>query len=184
STIASEQSDEPKWDNSQAIETLLALRIQEAELLDFEHFAECQLQTRMASSAEETIEFLRYLAQRSKPYAEQDHQNLQKFAHQKLGLENLHPWDVAYVSEQLKKAQYDYSEDEVKQYFTEPHVLQGLFSVGEKLFDAQFTEIDASTWHENARVYEVSQNGTAVGYLYMDLYARQGKQSGAWVGSE
>src|SRR5690625_2655061 len=99
STIASEQSDEPKWDNSQAIETLLALRIQEAELLGFEHFAECQLQTRMADSAEQTIEFLRDLAQRSKPYAKQDYQDLEEFAHTRLGLTELNPWDVAYVSE-------------------------------------------------------------------------------------
>lgn len=184
STIASEQSDEPKWDNSQAIETLLALRIQEAELLGFEHFAECQLQTRMADSAEQTIEFLRDLAQRSKPYAKQDYQNLEEFAHTRLGLTELNPWDVAYVSEQLKKAEYDYSEDEIKQYFTEPHVLQGLFAVAKQLFGAEFQPIDASTWHADAKGYEVRQNGACVGYLYLDLYARQGKQSGAWVSSE
>ena len=183
-TIASEQSDEPKWDNSSAIEKLLELRIQEAELLGYEHFAQLQLQTRMADTAEQITEFLQYLAERSKPFAIRDFESLTNFAQQELNITSLEPWDVAYVSEQMKKARYDYSEDEVKQYFTEPHVLEGLFSVGEKLFDAQFTEIDASTWHENARVYEVSQNGTAVGYLYMDLYARQGKQSGAWVGSE
>lgn len=183
-TIASEQSAEPKWDNSQAIEKLLALRIQEAELLGFEHFAECQLQTRMAHSAEETIEFLRYLAQRSKPYAERDVQTLQEFARTQLGMQTLDPWDVPYVSEQLKKAQYDYSEDEVKQYFTEPQVLKGLFSVAQQLFGAEFKPLNASTWHEDAKGYQVYQNGECVGYLYIDLYARQGKQSGAWVGSE
>lgn len=184
STIASEQSEEPQWDNSQAIETLLALRIQEAELLGFEHFAECQLQTRMAHSAEQTIEFLRYLAQRSKPFAERDFATLQEFAHEELNLSGLNPWDVPYVSEQLKKARYDYSEDEVKQYFTEPRVLEGLFSVANELFGAQFIAADLTTWHPDVKAYEVRQQGQCIGYLYLDLYARQGKQSGAWVGSE
>ena len=183
-TIASDQSDDTQWDNSQAIEKLLQLRIQEAELLGFEHFAALQLQTRMADSAEQITEFLHYLAERSKPYAQSDFQSLTDFARQELGIEAIEPWDVAYVSEQMKKARYDYSEDEVKQYFTEPHVLQGLFSVAENLFGAQFKQIKAPTWHQDARVYEVSQKGAPVGYLYIDLYARQGKQSGAWVGSE
>lgn len=184
STLASDQSAQPQWDNSQAIEKLLKLRIEEAKLLDFEHFAHLQLETRMADSAEQIIEFLRYLAERSKPFAERDFQSLTEFARNSLGMSTLEPWDIAYVSEQMKKARYDYSEDEVKQYFTEPHVLEGLFHVAETLFQAQFTPIELSTWHKDVRAYEVSQNGTVVGYLYMDLYARQGKQSGAWVSSE
>lgn len=184
STLASDQSAQPQWDNSQAIEKLLKLRIEEAKLLDFEHFAHLQLETRMADSAEQIIEFLRYLAERSKPFAERDFQSLTEFARNNLGMSTLEPWDIAYVSEQMKKARYDYSEDEVKQYFTEPHVLEGLFHVAETLFQAQFTPIELSTWHKDVRAYEVSQNGTVVGYLYMDLYARQGKQSGAWVSSE
>jgi len=184
-TIASEQSAESKWDNSAAIEKLLSLRIQEAELLGYEHFAERQLQTRMAHSAEQTIDFLRSLAQRSKPFAHQDLDNLKEFARTELGIEQLEPWDIPYVSEQLKKARYDYSEDEVKQYFTEPKVLEGLFSVAQQLFGAQFTPlVDASTWHPDVKAYQVEQNGAPVGYLYLDLYARAGKQSGAWVGSE
>lgn len=183
-TIASEQSDEPKWDNSSAIEKLLRLRTQEAHLLGYDHFAQLQLQTRMADTAEQVTEFLHYLAERSKPFAQRDFESLTDFAQQELNIATLEPWDVAYVSEQMKKSRYDYSEDEVKQYFTEPHVLNGLFSVAEKLFNAQFNVIDTPTWHEDARAYEVIQEGSTVGYLYMDLYARQGKQSGAWVGSE
>lgn len=184
STIASDQSDTSQWDNSQAIEKLLQLRIEEAKLLGFEHFAELQLQTRMADTADQIVDFLRYLAERSKPFAEKDFHSLSEFASQELGMDTLEPWDVAYVSEQMKKARYDFSEDEVKQYFTEPRVLEGLFTVAEELFGAQFKPIDASTWHPDARAFEVSQNGSPIGYLYMDLYARQGKQSGAWVGSE
>jgi len=183
-TIASEQSDTPQWDNSEAIEKLLALRIQEAQLLGYEHFAACQLQTRMARSAKETIDFLRDLAQRSKPFAQRDYAALKEFAQQELGLEQIEPWDVAYVSEHMKKACYDYSEDEVKQYFTEPKVLEGLFGVANTLFQAQFEAADLPTWHKDVRAYQVKQDGELIGYLYLDLYARQGKQSGAWVGSE
>src|SRR5690625_870952 len=183
-TIASEQSDEPKWDNSQVIENLLSLRSQEAHLLGYKHFAERQLQTRMVDSAEQTINFLNDLAKRSKLFAEQDYESLKTFARENLNLDTLAAWDVAYVSEQMKKAKYNYSEDEIKQYFTEPKVLEGLFSVAQSLFGAQFKEIEALTWHTDVKAYQVSQDNEIVGYLYLDLYARQGKRSGAWVGSE
>lgn len=184
-TIASDQSAHSQWDNSAAIEKLLSLRIQEAQLLGFEHFAERQLQTRMAKSAKETIDFLRSLAQSSKPYAQQDLESLKSFAQQHCQLETLEPWDTAYISEKLKKSRYDYSEDEVKQYFTEPRVLDGLFSVAERLFGAQFSPLDkSSTWHPDVKAFQVEQQGQPVGYLYLDLYARAGKQSGAWVGAE
>ncbi len=183
-TVASEQGD-PQFDNSQAIETLLALRAQEAELLGFASYAHMRLETRMADTPEQVMAFLRDLAAKARPYARQDLAELEEFARQELGLDPLQPWDVAYSAERLREQRYAYSEDEVKQYFTEPAVLKGLFQVIQRLFDVTLRPTNTPVWHPGVRAFEVcSSDGKVLGYLYMDLHARQGKQGGAWVDSE
>lgn len=183
-TIASEHGD-AGLDNSQNIEQLLSLRAEEAQLLGFNTFADLRLETRMADTAEQVLEFLHELAHKAKPYAQQDLSELKAFAAEHLGISELEPWDVAYASEHLRENRYAYSEDEVKQYFTEPQVLKGLFHVCKQLFGIRFQPLDASVWHDDVQAFEVIDTSNKVlGHLYLDLYARQGKQSGAWVGSE
>lgn len=183
-TAASEQGDE-NFDNSGLIEQSLSLRAEESKLLGFEHFAQLRLQTRMADSSEEVVSFLRQLATRAKPFAEKDLNELRAFARGELGLNDLQPWDVAYVSERLRESRYAYSEDEVKQYFTEPRVLKGLFHVIQTLFGVTLEECDIQGWHPDARAAAViGTSGEKLGYLMMDLYARPSKQGGAWVDSE
>lgn len=183
-TIASEYG-KPSLDNSVIIEQLLNLRAEEAALLGYTNFANLRLETRMAESASQVLDFLNELASKSKPHAEKDLAELTEFAQQSLGLEKLEPWDVAFVSEQLRQNRYAYSEEEVKQYFTEPKVLEGLFHVVQKLFGVTLNQVNASVWHSDVKTFEVLNNANEVqGVLYIDLFARQGKQSGAWVGSE
>ncbi|WP_313619904.1 M3 family metallopeptidase [Achromobacter sp.] len=183
-TVASEQG-EAKFDNSPLIEELLALRAEESGLLGLGTFAALRLQTRMARDAKEVTEFLRDLAARAKPYAQRDLAELTAYATGELGLDSLQPWDVAYASERLRESRYAYSEDEVKQYFTEPRVLAGLFDVIQTLFDVRLTETPVSSWHADVRGVRVeSPDGKLIGHLYLDLYARAGKQNGAWVDSE
>lgn len=183
-TIASDQGD-TRFDNSANIERLLALRAEEAALLGFASFADMRLETRMADSPQQVLEFLRQLAAKARPHGERDLAALREFARDQLGMEDLQPWDVAFVSERLRESRYAYSEEEVRQYFTEPKVLQGLFDVVGRLFNVSLHKIDTPTWHESVRVYDVrNDQGASLGTLYMDLYARQGKQSGAWVDSE
>lgn len=183
-TIASEQGD-PTLDNSPLIEQLLTLRAQEAALLGYGSFADLRLETRMADNATQVLDFLRQLAQKARPYAVRDLAALQAFASEKLGLQTLEPWDMAFASERLREERYAYSEEEIKQYFTEPQVLQGLFHVVEKLFNVRLRPGNAPTWHSDAQALEVTTaEGALLGTLYIDLYARQGKQSGAWVDSE
>ena len=183
-TVASEFG-EAAWDNSVLIEESLHLRAAEAELLGFKHFAELRLQTRMAKNDDEVIKFLRELAARAKPFAERDLAELRAYAAKELALTDLQPWDVPFASEHLRETRYAYSEDEVKQYFTEPRVLSGLFEVVENLFEVKLQPIEFSPWHEDARAVEVlNKQGVKVGYLLLDLYARTGKQGGAWVDSE
>ena len=183
-TVASEQGD-AQFDNSPLIEELLSLRAEESNLLGLGTFAALRLQTRMARDAAEVTGFLRDLAARAKPYAERDLAELKAYAAAELGLADLQPWDVGYASERLRESRYAYSEDEVKQYFTEPRVLAGLFEVIETLFDVRLAETPVSSWHADVRGVRVeSPKGDLIGYLYLDLYARSGKQSGAWVDSE
>jgi len=183
-TVASELG-EATWDNSALIEESLRLRAEEAELLGFKHFAELRLQTRMANTDDEVIKFLRELAARAKPFAERDLAELRAYAAKELALTDMQPWDVPFASEHLRETRYAYSEDEVKQYFTEPRVLAGLFEVVESLFNVKLQPIEFSPWHEDARAVEVlSPESVRIGYLLLDLYARTGKQGGAWVDCE
>ncbi|KRB17137.1 M3 family metallopeptidase [Achromobacter sp. Root170] len=183
-TVASEQGD-AKFDNSPLIEELLALRAEESGLLGLGTFAALRLQTRMARDAKEVTGFLRDLAARAKPFAQRDLAELTAYATGELGLDSLQPWDVAYASEGLRESRYAYSEDEVKQYFTEPRVLAGLFDVIQTLFGVRLTETPVSSWHGDVRGVRVeSPEGALIGHLYLDLYARAGKQNGAWVDSE
>ncbi|KAG4081010.1 hypothetical protein HA402_010181 [Bradysia odoriphaga] len=183
-TVASEHGA-VELDNSPLIEELLALRAAEATLLGFDSFAALRLQTRMADNAAQVTRFLRDLAERAKPYAERDLAELKAYAAQELGLNELQPWDVPYAAERLRESRYAYSEDEVKQYFTEPRVLNGLFEVIETLFAVRLREIPVSSWHEAVRGVQVeTPDGQLIGHLYLDMYARSGKQGGAWVDSE
>ncbi|MBV7482828.1 M3 family metallopeptidase [Bordetella sp. BOR01] len=183
-TVASEQGD-ARFDNSSLIEELLALRAEESALLGYGTFAALRLQTRMARDAGEVVAFLRDLATRARPYAERDLAELTAYAAAELGLDILQPWDVAYASERLRETRYAYSEDEIKQYFTEPRVLEGLFQVIETLFNVRLHETEVSRWQADVRGVRVeAPDGALIGHLYLDLYARAGKQSGAWVDSE
>lgn len=183
-TIASDQAQKSDLDNSETIETLLKLRAEESALLEFETFADLRLETRMADSAEQVIDFLRDLAQRALPFARQDLEQLKDYA-LILGIEDFQPWDAGFVSEKLRQNQYAYSEDEIKQYFTEPQVINGLFEVAKQLFGVQFKSADISVWHPDVKAFEVlNEHNQSIGYLYLDLYARSGKQGGAWVNSE
>ena len=183
-TRASEQGA-TEFDNSPLIEQALSLRAEESKLLGFKHFAELRLQTRMANSDLEVTDFLRQLAQRAKPFAERDLIELKAYAKAELGLATLEPWDVAFASECLREARYAYSDDDVKQYFTEPRVLSGLFAVVQTLFNVELKTCEVNGWHPDVRAASVhNAKGETLGYLLMDLYARPAKQGGAWVDSE
>ncbi|MFA5520345.1 MAG: M3 family metallopeptidase [Castellaniella sp.] len=183
-TLASELG-EPGLDNSPMIERLLALRAEEAALLGFDDFAALRLETRMADSSPQVLAFLRELARRARPHAEHDLAELRAHAAEHLGLDALQPWDLAYASEHLRQQRYDYSEEAVRQYFSVNQVLDGLFRVVDTLFGVQLEAVPASAWHPDVQCYAVRDGqGELRGHLNLDLYARQGKQGGAWVGSE
>ena len=179
---ASELGDDPALDNSALIDRILALRAELAALLGFASYADYSLATKMADTPQDVLAFLRDLAARAKPYAQQDRAELEAFAREHLGIDRLEAWDLGYASEKLKQARYSFSAQEVKRYFTEPKVLAGLFGVIHDLYGLRVEPDAAPVWHEDVRFYRlVDGDGTLVGQFYLDLYAREGKRGGAWM---
>jgi oligopeptidase A len=179
-TRASE-SGPPERDNTPVIRELLELRQEEAELLGYRNFAELSLVPKMAGSPAEVVAFLRDLGRRARPSAAADLAELREFAAQELGIADLQGWDVPFASERLKEARYAFSDEEVRQYFTLPKVLEGLFRIIETLFEVTIVASAAPAWHESVGFHRIERNGALVGEFYLDLYARAGKRPGAWM---
>jgi len=180
-TKASELGKKPEWDNTEIIVELLRLRDEEAKLLGYRNFAEVSLVPKMAETPEQVIAFLEDLAKRARPFAENDLAELRAFAAQELGLPQLEAWDVAYASEKLREKRYAFSEHEVKQYFPEGKVIDGLFRVISSMFSVEIKPDLAPTWHPDVKFFRIERNGELVGQFYLDLYARNGKRGGAWM---
>ena len=168
-------------DNGPVMAELLRLRQEEATLLGYPSYADVSLVPKMAESPAQVLTFLRDLARRARPYAERDLAELREFAATELGLTDLQSWDSAYASEKLKEARYAFSDQEVKQYFTEPKVLDGLFRIIETLFEVAIRPDTAPVWHPSVRFYRIERAGQLIGQFYLDPYARPGKRPGAWM---
>jgi oligopeptidase A len=174
-----------KYDNTQTIHAILALRQEEASLLGYANYGTLSVAPKMADSTQTVIDFLRDLARKARPFAEKDVSDLREFARSHLGLDNPQPWDWPFVSERLKEARYAFSEQEVKQYFTAPKVLAGLFKIVETLFDVEISLDNAPVWNPSVRFYRIERLTSAgralVGQFYLDPAARAGKRGGAWM---
>ena len=182
-TRASDQAsgDAARFDNTAVMAEILALRKEEAQLLGYGNFGQVSLVSKMAQSPEQVIHFLRDLAHRARPFAEKDVADLRAFAAEHLGLANPQSWDWPYISEKLKEARYAFSEQEVKQYFTAPKVLAGLFKIVETLFEVAIRRDVAPVWNSAVEFYRIERGGELVGQFYLDQPARQGKRGGAWM---
>ena len=172
---------QPELDNSGPMRELLRWRQEEARLLGYDNYAQVSLVPKMADSPQQVLDFLRDLARRARPYAERDLQELLDFARAELNLPELQAWDMAFASEKLKEARYAFSDQEVKQYFTEPKVLEGLFRIIETLFEVSIRPDAAPVWHPSVRFFRIERGGQLVGQFYLDPYARNGKRPGAWM---
>jgi oligopeptidase A len=179
-TRASELGD-PALDNSAVMRELLQLRREQAQLLGHPTFAHMSLVRKMADSPEQVLSFLRDLARRARPYAERDLAELREFAARELGIADLRPWDMAYASERLKQARYAFSDQEVRQYLTEPRVLDGLFRIVETVFEVEIRPDSAPAWHPSVRFHRLERGGELLAQFYLDPYARSGKRAGAWM---
>ncbi|MGP0173732.1 oligopeptidase A [Pseudomonas sp. NCHU5208] len=168
-------------DNGPLMSEILDLRQELARLLGFANYSELSLASKMAESTDQVLSFLRDLAVRSKPFAEQDLAELQAFASER-GLNDLQSWDVGYYSEKLRQQRYSISQEEVRAWFPVDKVLSGLFAIVQKLYGIEIRELqDFDTWQPDVRLFEIQENGQHVGRFFFDLYARANKRGGAWM---
>ena len=183
-TRASELGTNPEWDNTQVMQDILQLRREEAQLLGYATYADLSLATKMAENPQAVLTFLEDLAQRSKPFAEQEFAEIQAFAREHYDLEQVKVWDVPYISEKIKQARFDFSEEDLKLYFPADRVIEGLFSLVQQLFGIHIQQVTEGVdlWHPDVRFYHVyDKQGQLQAKFYLDLYTRQHKRGGAWM---
>ena len=187
STRASDQAapseENAKLDNSENMEKILKLRQEKAQLLGFDSYSDLSLDTKMADSPNQVLEFLGELAEKSLPFAKKEYAELKQFALDEVGIEDMQAWDVTYVSEKLKQQRYSISDEDLKPYFPVDNVLAGLFELVEKLYSVTIKQNkDQKSWHDDVRFYEIfDAKGDLKARFYLDLYARQHKRGGAWM---
>jgi len=171
-----------QWDNTGVMTEILALRKEKAALLGFDSYAHYSLATKMAETPEQVLQFLYDLADKSVAVARQEFSELSEYAQQTFGAESVEAWDVSYYSEKLKQARYAISQEMLRPYFPFPKVLSGMFDIAARLFDISIEEVtEFERWHEDARLFAVSRDGSVIARFYLDPYARSNKRGGAWM---
>lgn len=168
-------------DNSMLMQEIIRLRQEKALLLGYQSFAEVSLAPKMAESPQQVIDFLQDLSRRVMPFAKNEYVAMKKFASEVLGIDELEVWDHGFVSQKLKKSLFSYSSQDVRPYLQLPTILTGIFNLIDRLFDVKIVKDRAPIWHDTVEFFRVERDGQVIGYFYTDLFARRGKQPGAWM---
>ncbi|QHQ53159.1 oligopeptidase A [Aeromonas media] len=183
-TRASDQGPNAgKWDNSAIMSELLTLRRELAQLLGFANYAELSLATKMADKPEQVVNFLTDLAAKSLPQGKAELEEIRAFAAEQHGQSELAAWDLAYYAEKLKQHKFSISDEQLRPYFPASKVVKGLFEVVRRVFGIKVRErLGIDTWHPDVRFYDIFDAEDELrGSFYLDLYAREHKQGGAWM---
>ncbi|MBP8218791.1 MULTISPECIES: oligopeptidase A [Aeromonas] len=183
-TRASDQGPNAgKWDNSAIMSELLTLRRELAQLLGFANYAELSLATKMADKTEQVVSFLTDLAAKSLPQGKAELEEIRAFAAEQHGQGELAAWDLAYYAEKLKQHKFSISDEQLRPYFPASKVVKGLFEVVKRVFGMKVRErLGIDTWHPDVRFYDIFDAEDELrGSFYLDLYAREHKQGGAWM---
>lgn len=185
-TRASDQGPHAgQYDNTAIIQETLALRHEKAKMTGFAHYAERSIATKMAKTTQEVLDFLYQLHEKSYAQAKQEFADLEHFCTTIGHTTKLAPWDIAYYSEKKKQQEFAISEEMLRPYFPLARVMTGLFQIIHQLYGIRVEALSSvDTWHPDVRVYQIhDENNKLRGYLYMDLFARPNKRSGAWMDS-
>ena len=172
-----------KFDNSDNIRQITALRLKIANLLGYERYADYVLDNRMAQTTETVLSFLEELRSATKEYAEAEVAEIEAYAHT-LGFEGeLMPWDMSYYSEKYKNEKYAVNDELVKPYLKLDNVIDAVFMLANRLYGLTFTPAENITvYHPDVTAYEVKDNnGEHLAVLYLDFFPRESKRSGAWM---
>lgn len=174
-----------KFNNEEIVKQIVKLRLERAKLLGYKTHAEFVLEESMAKSPQIVNDFLDDLLKKSKAFGEKDINELKHFAKSVDGIEDLQRWDHSYYAEKLKKEKFDFSEEELKPYFSLSNVIEGVFTISNKLFGLTFNELyNVDKYHKDVKVYEVlDDKNEHLALLYADFFPRKGKKAGAWMTS-
>ena len=164
------------FDNRQIMDEILELRSELARLVDFSNFAEYSVESKMVDSPDEVIDFLDNLIELSLPQAKRELIELEDFADYELM-----PWDLMYFSEKLKQKKFSFKKSDLKPYFPEKSVFDGLFKTIQNLYGIKLSVIDEDAYHDDVRVIELHDNKELIGRIYLDVYSRENKRGGAWM---
>jgi oligopeptidase A len=169
-----------RFDNRANMEEILDLRTRQAQMLGFDSYAAYSLATKMADSPDDVVKFLEDLLGRAKAQAQQELESLRVCAKEQ-GVDTLEPWDVGYYSEKLKQQEYGMDSEALRPWFPLPKVLDGLFQIVATLFDVQIAPASAPVWHDDVQFFTISRHGEVIAGFYLDPFARDQKQGGAWM---
>ncbi|TXD82825.1 M3 family metallopeptidase [Subsaximicrobium wynnwilliamsii] len=174
---------EDKLDNQDKVLQIAKLRFERAQLLGYKTHAHFVLEERMAKTPENVAQFLNELLEKAKPAAEGEFHKLEAFAKDLDGIEQLQKWDSAYYSEKLKQKLFDLDDEQLKPYFKLENVIDGAFTIAERLYDLKFEQIDTiDKYHKDVLTYKVTDtNGNLISIFYADFFPREGKRNGAWM---
>ncbi|WP_100610669.1 M3 family metallopeptidase [Confluentibacter lentus] len=172
-------------DNQNIVLQITTLRHERANLLGYKTHAHFVLEERMAKTPEKVKSFLNELLVKAKPAAEREFKNLQDFAKESDGIQHLEKWDGTYYSEKLKQKLFSLDDEKLKPYFKLENVINGAFTVANKLFNLRFEKIQTiDKYHEDVLTYKVTNsNGEFIAIFYADFFPRKGKRNGAWMTS-
>ena len=170
-------------DNQEHVLQIAKLRHERANLLGYQTHAHFVLEERMAKTPETVENFLNELLEKAKPAAEKEYKDLEQFAKDLDGIDRLEKWDGSYYSEKLKQKLFSLDDEQLKPYFKLENVIDGVFTIAERLFDLKFEEIDTiDKYHEDVLTYKVTDTkGNLVSIFYADFFPRAGKRNGAWM---
>jgi Zn-dependent oligopeptidase len=174
-----------EFDNQAITLKIAKLRFDRANLLGYKTHSHFVLEERMAQNPDKVTSFLNDLLAKAKPAAEREFAQLATFAKDLDGIEQLQKWDSAYYSEKLKQKLFNLDDEKLKPYFQLENVLNGAFTIANKLFGLSFIEVfDIDKYHEEVTTYEVKDEfGELVSIFYADFFPRKGKRNGAWMTS-
>ncbi len=172
-----------KYNNEENVLQIAKLRHKRANLLGFKTHAHFVLEERMAKSPEKVNHFLEDLLEKAKPAAQKEFKELQDFAKEEDGIEDLQKWDSAFYSEKLRKKRFQLDDEQLKPYFALENVIQGVFRVAEKLYDITFKEVEnIDKYHEEVKTFEIyNRDEEFEALFYADFHPREGKRNGAWM---
>lgn len=174
-----------EYNNTRIVLQIVNLRHKRARLLGYESHAHFVLEERMAKTPESVHRFLKDLLEKAKPAAEREFAELTAFAKETDNLDHLEKWDGAYYSEKLKLKRFNLSDEKLKPYFKLDHVINGIFTISNRLFGLNFQETNTiDTYHPDVKTYRVTdRDGEFTAWLYADFHPRPGKRNGAWMTS-